>query len=50
MIDVIYAVEMYPDLGVDAFIDVLRRSTLGERPPVDDPETIRGCSNTPTSS
>ena len=29
-----YAVE--PDLGVDAFIDVLRRSTLAERRPVDD--------------
>lgn len=29
-----YAVE--PALGVDAFIDVLRRSTLAERRPVDD--------------
>ena len=31
-----------PDLTVDEFIDVLRRSTLAERRPVDDPETMRG--------
>ncbi len=37
-----YAVESYPDLGVEDFINVLRRSTLGERRPIDDPETIRG--------
>jgi ribosomal protein S18 acetylase RimI-like enzyme len=40
--DVIYAFETYPELNVDAFIDVLRRSTLGERRPIDDRETIRG--------
>jgi GNAT superfamily N-acetyltransferase len=40
--DVIYAIETYPELGVDDFIDVLRRSTLGERRPIDDPGTIRG--------
>jgi GNAT superfamily N-acetyltransferase len=40
--DIVYAVETYPDLSVEAFIDVLRRSTLGERRPIDDPETIRG--------
>jgi GNAT superfamily N-acetyltransferase len=40
--DVIYAVETYPELNVDALIDVLRRSTLGERRPIDDRETIRG--------
>jgi GNAT superfamily N-acetyltransferase len=40
--DVVYAIETYPDLSVEAFIDVLRRSTLGERRPIDDPETIRG--------
>jgi predicted N-acetyltransferase YhbS len=34
-----YAVE--PALGVDEMIDVLRRSTLGERRPIDQPETIR---------
>ncbi len=40
--DVLYAIERYPDLSVEAFIDVLRRSTLGERRPIDDPDTIRG--------
>lgn len=40
--EVVYAIESYPDLGVEAYIDVLRRSTLGERRPIDDPETIRG--------
>jgi predicted N-acetyltransferase YhbS len=29
-----------PDLSPEAFIDVLNRSTLGERRPVDDPERI----------
>lgn len=38
--DVIYALE--PDLGAEEFIDVLARSTLAERRPVDEPETIRG--------
>jgi GNAT superfamily N-acetyltransferase len=40
--DIVYAVESYPDLSVEAFIDVLRRSTLSERRPIDDPERIRG--------
>ena len=40
--NVVYAIETYPELSVEAFIDVLRRSTLGERRPIDDPETIRG--------
>ena len=31
-----------PSLGVDEFIDVLRRSTLAERRPVDDRDTIAG--------
>ena len=31
-----------PGLAADEFIDVLRRSTLAERRPVDDPEAIRG--------
>ena len=35
-----YAME--PDLGVDEFVDVLRRSTLAERRPVDDRERIAG--------
>ncbi len=30
-----------PDLTPDEFIDVLRRSTLAERRPVDEPETIK---------
>jgi predicted N-acetyltransferase YhbS len=38
--DVTYALE--PDLGPDEFLDVLVRSTLAERRPVDEPETIRG--------
>jgi GNAT superfamily N-acetyltransferase len=39
--NVAYAIETYPDLEVDAFVDVLRRSTLGERRPIDDRETMR---------
>ena len=35
-----YAME--PELSVDEFIDVLRRSTLAERRPVDDRERIAG--------
>jgi GNAT superfamily N-acetyltransferase len=42
VVDVVYAIEAYPNLDVDAYIDVLRRSTLGERRPIDDRETIRG--------
>lgn len=38
--DVCYGVE--PDLPVSEFIDVLRRSTLAQRRPVDDPATIAG--------
>ena len=38
--DVIYALE--PDLGAEEFIDLLARSTLAQRRPVDEPETIRG--------
>jgi predicted N-acetyltransferase YhbS len=37
-----YRLESYPELGVDEFIDVLERSTLAERRPVGEPETIRG--------
>lgn len=40
MADVKYALE--PSLSIDEFIDVLRRSTLAERRPVDDPTTIAG--------
>lgn len=35
-----YAIE--PDLTADEFVDVLRRSTLAERRPVDQPDTIAG--------
>lgn len=38
--DVAYSLE--PDLAVDEFIDVLIRSTLSERRPVDRPDVIRG--------
>ena len=37
-----YQLESYPGLDVGEFIDVLERSTLAERRPVDEPETIRG--------
>jgi ribosomal protein S18 acetylase RimI-like enzyme len=40
--DVSYRLESYPELGVDEFIDVLERSTLAERRPVGELETIRG--------
>ena len=39
---VVYAIESYPELSPGEFLDVLRRSTLAERRPVDEPETIRG--------
>ena len=38
--DVRYQLE--PDLSPEAFVEVLRRSTLAERRPVNDAETIRG--------
>jgi ribosomal protein S18 acetylase RimI-like enzyme len=38
--DVSYAIE--PDLDAEEFIDVLVRSTLAERRPTGEPETIRG--------
>jgi ribosomal protein S18 acetylase RimI-like enzyme len=40
--DVTYQRESYPDLSPDEFIDLLVRSTLAERRPVDERETIRG--------
>ena len=40
MTDVEYAVE--PGLPVEEFVDVLRRSTLAERRPVDDSATMAG--------
>jgi GNAT superfamily N-acetyltransferase len=38
--DIAYAIE--PELAAPEFIDVLLRSTLGERRPLDEPETITG--------
>jgi len=40
--DLVYRLESYPEFGVDEFIDLLERSTLAERRPVHEPETIRG--------
>jgi len=40
MSEIEYSLE--PRLGVDEFIDVLRRSTLGERRPIDDSHTMSG--------
>ncbi|MFI5460086.1 MAG: GNAT family N-acetyltransferase, partial [Isosphaerales bacterium] len=40
--DVVYRLESYPEFVVDEFIDLLERSTLAERRPVDEPETVRG--------
>src|SRR5438045_4720717 len=40
--DIDYAIESYPELSAEEFLDVLQRSTLAERRPVDEPETIRG--------
>ena len=34
--------QLEPELVVDEFVDVLRRSTLAERRPVDESETMRG--------
>jgi ribosomal protein S18 acetylase RimI-like enzyme len=40
MADIVYGVE--PRLGAHDFIDILRRSTLAARRPVDDPAVIAG--------
>ena len=37
-----YQVESYPALTPEEFVDVLVRSTLAERRPIDRPEAIRG--------
>jgi GNAT superfamily N-acetyltransferase len=37
-----YQREHYPELGPEEFLDLLVRSTLAERRPVDEPGTIRG--------
>ncbi len=38
--DIVYQLE--PDLTVDEFLDLLQRSTLDQRRPVDEPDTLRG--------
>jgi GNAT superfamily N-acetyltransferase len=38
----VYQFESYPYFGVDEFLGLLERSTLAERRPVNEPETIRG--------
>jgi ribosomal protein S18 acetylase RimI-like enzyme len=40
--EVVYQRESYPALGPEEFLDLLARSTLAERRPVNEPETIRG--------
>lgn len=40
--DVSYRLEDHLDVGEDEFLDLLARSGLAERRPVDEPETIRG--------
>jgi GNAT superfamily N-acetyltransferase len=42
MTDVVYGLESYPAFGAAEFIDLLERSTLAERRPVNEPETIEG--------
>ncbi len=34
--------QLQPDLSVDEFVDLLRRSTLAQRRPIDEPDTVRG--------
>jgi predicted N-acetyltransferase YhbS len=36
------AYSLEPDLGIEEFLDVLARSTLAERRPINEPDTIRG--------
>jgi GNAT superfamily N-acetyltransferase len=40
--ELVYQREHYPEFGPEEFVDLLVRSTLAERRPVDEPETIRG--------
>lgn len=35
-------IKLEPELGADEFVDVLRRSTLGERRPIDNRDVIAG--------
>ncbi len=40
--EIVYKLEAYPELGPEEFTDVLERSTLAERRPVAEAETVRG--------
>jgi predicted N-acetyltransferase YhbS len=40
--EIVYRLESYPTFDVAEFVDLLERSTLAERRPVDEPHTIRG--------
>ncbi len=40
--DIDYQLESHLQIGPEEFIDLLKRSTLGERRPVNETETIRG--------
>ncbi len=40
--EIVYKLEAYPELHPDEFIDLLERSTLAERRPVEEAETVRG--------
>ena len=40
--EVVYRLEAYPELRPEEFIGLLERSTLAERRPVDEADTIRG--------
>jgi predicted N-acetyltransferase YhbS len=42
MRDIVYRLEAYPELRPEEFIDLLTRSTLAERRPLDEAETVRG--------
>jgi predicted N-acetyltransferase YhbS len=41
-VELVYRLEAYPELHPEEFVDLLERSTLAERRPVDELETIRG--------
>jgi GNAT superfamily N-acetyltransferase len=40
--EIVYKLEAYPELRPEEFIDLLGRSTLAERRPVEEAETVRG--------
>ena len=40
--EIVYKLEAYPELHPDEFVDLLRRSMLAERRPVEEVETVRG--------